>query len=122
MGQLMKEIKTVKEYDELINDTKEQLEMLQELRIRLIKEQWTITKITFYKKYLYKQHIDLTIEYKDLNKKSDTTEILFERPSEVQFEDLLQRYRNNFLYKEEKCVYTSSIIFHLKGSVNIDLN
>ena len=34
----MKEIKTVREYDELINDTKEQLEMLQESRIRLIKE------------------------------------------------------------------------------------
>ena len=107
----MKEIKTVREYDELINDTKERLETLQELRIRLIKEQWTITKITFYKKYYYKQVHELTVEYKDLNKESDTIEILFEKPSEAQYEDLLQRYRNNFLYKEKKCVYTSSIIF-----------
>ena len=38
MGQLMNEIKTVKKYDELINDTQEQLEMLQELRKKLIKE------------------------------------------------------------------------------------
>ena len=114
----MNEIKTVREYDELINDTKGQLKMLQDLRIRLIKEQWTITKITFYKKYYYRQHYDLTVEYKDLNKKSDTTEILFERPSEAQYEDLLQRYRNNFLYKEKKCVYTSAIIFHFKESNN----
>ena len=34
----MNEIKTVKKYDELINDTQEQLEMLQELRKKLIKE------------------------------------------------------------------------------------
>ena len=39
MEQLMNEIKTVKKYDELINDTQEQLEMLQELRKKLIKEQ-----------------------------------------------------------------------------------
>ena len=118
----MKEIKTVREYDELINDTKEQLEMLQELRIRLIKEQWTIVEITFHKKYYHDKDYQLTVKYKDLNKESDTIEILFEKPSEAQYKDLLQRYRNNFLYKEEKCIYTSAIIFHLKGSVNIDLN
>ena len=39
MGKLINEIKTVKEYDELINDTQEQLETLQELRKKLIKEQ-----------------------------------------------------------------------------------
>ena len=38
----MNEIKTVKEYDELINDTQEQLEILRELRKKLIKKQWTI--------------------------------------------------------------------------------
>ena len=38
MGQLMNEIKTVKKYDELINDAQERLEMLQELRKKLIKE------------------------------------------------------------------------------------
>src|ERR1041384_218655 len=102
MGQLMKEIKTVREYDELINDTKEQLEMLQELRIRLIKEQWTIVEITFHKKYYHNKDYQLTVKYKE----SDTTEILFKKPSEAQYKDLLQRYKNNFLYKEEKCVYT----------------
>ena len=114
----MNEIKTVKKYDELINDTQEQLEKLQELRIRLIKEQWTIIRIKFHKRY-YCEDYQLTVEYKDLNKKSDDTiEILFEKPSETQYQDLLQRYKNNFLYKEEKCVYTSAIIFHFKGSNN----
>ena len=119
MGQLMNEIKTVKKYDELINDTQEQLERLQELRIRLIKEQWTIIRIKFHKKYYGDKDYQLTVEYKDLNKKSDDTiEILFEKPSETQYQDLLQRYKNNFLYKEEKCVYTSAIIFHFKESNN----
>ena len=53
MGQLMNEIKTVKKYDELINDTQEQLEMLQELRKKLIKEQWTIIRITFHMNYIF---------------------------------------------------------------------
>ena len=114
----MKKKKTVKEYDELINDTQEQLEILQELRKRLIKEQWTIIKITFHKKYYGDKDYQLTVEYKDPNKKSDTIEILFEKPSETQYQDLLQRYKNNFLYKEEKCVYTSAIIFHFKESNN----
>src|SRR4029079_12010939 len=112
MGQLMNEIKTVKKYDELINDTQKQLEILQELQIRLIKEQWTIIRIVFHKKYYHDKDYQLTVEYKDLNKKSDTIEILFEKPSETQYQDLLQRYKDNFLYKEEKCVYTSAIIFH----------
>ena len=114
----MNEIKTVKKYDELINDTQEQLERLQELRIRLIKEQWTIIRIAFHKKYYHDKNYQLTVEYKDLNKKSDTIEILFEKPSETQYQDLLQRYKNNFLYKEEKCVYTSAIIFHFEESNN----
>ena len=113
MGQL-----TVKKYDELINDTQEQLEMLQELRKKLIKEQWTIIRITFHKKYYHDKDYELTVEYKDLNKESYTTEILFEKPSKTQYKDLLQRYKNNFLYKEEKCVYTSAIIFHFKESNN----
>ena len=118
MGQLMNEIKTVKKYDELINDTQEQLEMLQELRKKLIKEQWTIIRITFHKKYYHDKDYELTVEYKDLNKESCTIEILFEKPSKTQYKDLLQRYKNNFLYKEEKCVYTSAIIFHFKESNN----
>jgi len=118
MGQLMNEIKTVKKYDELINDAQERLEMLQELRKKLIKEQWTIIRITFHKKYYHDKDYELTVEYKDLNKESYTTEILFEKSSKTQYKDLLQRYKNNFLYKEEKCVYTSAIIFHFKESNN----
>ena len=92
--------------------------MLQELRKKLIKEQWTIIRITFHKKYYHDKDYELTVEYKDLNKESCTTEILFEKPSKTQYKDLLQRYKNNFLYKEEKCVYTSAIIFHFKESNN----
>ena len=81
MGQLMNEIKTVKKYDELINDAQERLEMLQELRKKLIKEQWTIIRITFHKKYYHDKDYELIVEYKDLNKEFYTTEILFEKLS-----------------------------------------
>ena len=55
----------------------------------LIKEQWTIVEIIFHKKYYHDKDYQLTVEYKDLNKESDTVEILFEKPSEAQYKDLL---------------------------------
>ena len=95
------EYKTIEEYDESINNKQEQLEALQESRERFIKEQWTIIEIQFYEKD-YRDDQRLTVKYKDLNKKSEIIEIFFEKPSVTQFQDLLQRYKRNYLYKEEK--------------------
>ena len=105
--------KTIEEYDELINNIQEQLETLQESRKRLIKEQWTIIEIQFHKKD-YRDDQRLTVTYKDLKKEFGITEIFFEKPSITQFEDLLRRYRNNYLYKEENDPFTKAIKFLFK--------
>ena len=81
--------KTVEEYDESIKNKQEQLKVLQESRKKLIKEQWTITEIRFYEKD-YRDDQRLTVKYKDLRIRSEITEIFFENPSIVQFEDLLR--------------------------------
>ena len=109
--------KTIEEYDESIKNKQEQLEALQELRKRLIKEQWTIIEIQFYEKD-YRDDQRLTVKYKDLNKESGITEIFFENPSITQYQDLLQRYRTNHLYKEKKDPSTLAIIFYFKNSFN----
>ena len=109
--------KTIEEYDRSIKDKQEQLEALQESRKRLIKEQWTIVEIWFYKRD-YRGDQQLTVKYKDLKKKSKITEIFFENPSIAQYKDLLQRYKDNYLYKEAKDPSTLAIIFYLKDSFN----
>ena len=117
VNKTIKKYNSVEEYDEAIDDKQEQVRMLQKSRRKLIKEQWEVIEIQFHEKDHWEDQ-RLTVEYRNPNKKSDTTEILFEYPSVTQFRDLLQEYKNNNLYKERRNPSTLTTEFHLEDSIN----